>query len=90
MDCPVKEHIDYLETRLRELNGTQLMENMRTQAERNHLQSEICTAELALRNVQRNRGCRARPITRPECVPGLSRLEAKRNPTLNPSSGDGR
>jgi len=47
MDRPLRDHIAYLETRLQELNA-QIMENRRTQIERNRLESEIRAAELAL------------------------------------------
>ena len=47
MDRPLQEHISYLERRLQELNS-QIMENRRTQDERNRLESEIRAAQLAL------------------------------------------
>jgi hypothetical protein len=47
MERPLKAHISYLETRLQQLNS-EIMENWRTQIERNRLESEIRAAELAL------------------------------------------
>lgn len=47
MDRPLKEHISHLEHRLQELNR-EIMENKRTQDERNQLESEIRAAQLAL------------------------------------------
>lgn len=47
MDRPLKEHISHLERRLQELNR-EIMENRRTQDERNRLESEIRAAQLAL------------------------------------------
>jgi hypothetical protein len=47
MDRPLRDHISYLEIRLRELNR-EIMENRRSQEERNRLESEIRAANLAL------------------------------------------
>lgn len=47
MERPVKDHISHLEQRIEELNK-QIMENTRTQNERNRFESEIRAAELAL------------------------------------------
>ena len=47
MDRPLKDHVSYLENRLQQLNRY-VMENRRTQAERNKIESEIRAAELAL------------------------------------------
>jgi hypothetical protein len=47
MDRTVREHIAYLETRLRDLNA-EIMEDRRTHDEVNRLQSEIRAAEMAL------------------------------------------
>jgi uncharacterized protein YigA (DUF484 family) len=47
MERPVKDHISHLEERIQDLNK-QIMENRRTQNERNRLESEIRAAELAL------------------------------------------
>ena len=47
MERPVKDHISHLEQRLDELNK-QIMENRRTQIERNRIESEIRAAEMAL------------------------------------------
>jgi hypothetical protein len=47
MDRTLGEHISHLELRLQELNA-QIMENRRTQIERNRLESEIRAAQLAL------------------------------------------
>ena len=47
MDRTLREHITHLENRLKELNR-QIMEDRRTQAERNRFESEIRAAELAL------------------------------------------
>jgi hypothetical protein len=47
MDRPLKDHISYLERRLQELNA-QIMENRRTQIDRNHIESEIRAVQLAL------------------------------------------
>ncbi len=47
MDRPLREHISFLERRIRELNSS-LMEESRTLAERNGFEAEIRAAELAL------------------------------------------
>jgi hypothetical protein len=47
MDRTLREHITHLEQRLQVLNN-QIMENRRTQIERNRIESEIRAAELAL------------------------------------------
>jgi hypothetical protein len=47
MDRPLREHISFLETRVQELSK-QLMEDRRTQAERNRFESELRAAQLAL------------------------------------------
>jgi hypothetical protein len=47
MERPLKEHISFLESRVLKLNRL-VMENMRTQAERNRLEAEIRAADLAL------------------------------------------
>ena len=47
MDRPVRDHISHLENRLRKLNQ-EVMDNSRSQEERNRLESEIRAANLAL------------------------------------------
>ena len=47
MDRPLSQHISYLEQRLWELHF-QVMENARTQAERNQIEAEIRAALMAL------------------------------------------
>jgi uncharacterized protein YlxW (UPF0749 family) len=47
MERPVKEHIYFLERRVQKLNRL-IMDNTRTQEERNRLESEIRAAQLAL------------------------------------------
>lgn len=47
MDRTLREHISYLEQRLKKLNQ-RIMENGRSQIDRNRLESEIRAAELAL------------------------------------------
>jgi hypothetical protein len=47
MERPVKDHISHLEQRIDELNK-QIIEDRRTQDERNRIESEIRAAELAL------------------------------------------
>jgi uncharacterized protein YlxW (UPF0749 family) len=47
MERPVKEHIYFLERRVQRLNRL-IMENERTQEERNRLESEIRATQLAL------------------------------------------
>jgi hypothetical protein len=47
MDRTLRDHIAHLDTRLRELT-TQIMDNTRTLAERNRIESEIRAAELAI------------------------------------------
>ena len=47
MDRTLREHISHLEQKLQALNH-QIMENRRTQAERNRIESEIRAAQLAL------------------------------------------
>jgi len=47
MERPVKEHIYVLERRVQKLNRL-IMDNRRTQKERNRLESEIRAAQLAL------------------------------------------
>lgn len=47
MERPLKDHIAHLEQRLKELNK-QIMENRRTQIERNRIESEIRAAEMVL------------------------------------------
>jgi len=47
MERPLKDHISYLESRLQQLSRY-VMENRRTQVERNKIESEIRAAELAL------------------------------------------
>jgi len=47
MDRTLREHISHLEQKFQALNR-QIMENRRTQAERNRIESEIRAAQLAL------------------------------------------
>ena len=47
MNKPLKEHIAFLETRQEELHR-EMMDETRTRAERNRIESEIRAAELAL------------------------------------------
>ncbi len=47
MDRTLRDHINTLEQRLRDLN-TQVMENTNTLPERNRVESEIKAAEMAL------------------------------------------
>jgi hypothetical protein len=52
MERPVREHINFLERRVQKLNRL-IMDNMRTQEERNRLESEIRAAQLALDHYRR-------------------------------------
>jgi uncharacterized protein YigA (DUF484 family) len=47
MDRTLREHISHLETRLQELSA-QIMENQRTQIDRNRIESEIRATQSAL------------------------------------------
>jgi uncharacterized protein YigA (DUF484 family) len=47
MDRPLRDHISHLENRLQKLNQ-QIMDNRRTQIERNHIEAEIRAAQMAL------------------------------------------
>lgn len=47
MERPLKEHISFLETQVQKLNAD-VMNNSRTQAERNRIEAEIRATELAL------------------------------------------
>ena len=52
MDRPLKEHVFFLEQRVRDLNQ-EIMQNRLTKAKRNRVQSEIRAAELALRHYRK-------------------------------------
>jgi uncharacterized protein YigA (DUF484 family) len=47
MDRALRDHISHLENRLQKLNQ-QIMDNRRTQIERNHIEAEIRAAQMAL------------------------------------------